>query len=165
VLRLSVLDMTDETMFGYVDIVPTFTRLFDYALPSSVALLARYVRLCDLHHVKLDAAFLASETAHSSRRELIEQVFGPTVNAGCGMTDRLVDAVQCPAHSGYHENMEFGVLELLDADNQPITESGVLICDEGTGSEKACMWSIRDGTGTTWRCARPSPASAAGRRR
>jgi phenylacetate-CoA ligase len=59
------------------------------------------------------------------------------------MSERVADAIECEHHDGYHINMEYGVFELLDQNNQPITEAGVSGVVVGTGFHNNVMPLIR----------------------
>lgn len=41
------------------------------------------------------------------------------------MTEKIIDAVDCEKHQGYHVGMEYGIFELLDQDNDPIDGAGI----------------------------------------
>lgn len=59
------------------------------------------------------------------------------------MSERVADAIECEQHTGYHINMEYGVFELLDKENRPITEPGVSGVVVGTGFHNNVMPLIR----------------------
>jgi phenylacetate-CoA ligase len=143
VLYLSVFHLSEEHMGQYLALIRQFRPLYVQAYPSTIELLARYVARQGIDGIRFTAIFLESETLFPWQRELVESVFQSPVFAGYGMTERVADAVECPAHSGYHENMEYGILELLDADNQPITEPGVVGRVVGTGFDNDCMPLVR----------------------
>lgn len=62
------------------------------------------------------------------------------------MTEKTTDAVDCEKHRGYHVGMEYGVFELLDQENNPITRTGTPGRVAGTGFDTFCMPLIRYAT-------------------
>jgi phenylacetate-CoA ligase len=145
-LVLPVRHMSEEAMPGYVRLLRQFAPRFAAGYPSSLELLARYLKRKDIRDIRLEAVFLESETLYPQQRQLIEEQFGAPVFAGYGQTERVADAVECEHHRGYHVSMEYGVLELVDKDGEPITRPGVLGRVVGTGFDSYGMPLIRYAT-------------------
>jgi phenylacetate-CoA ligase len=74
---------------------------------------------------------------------MIESAFNTKVYSGYGMSERVVDATECEEHCGYHVNMEYGILELLDKNGEPINEPVVTGVVVGTGFYNNVMPLIR----------------------
>jgi phenylacetate-CoA ligase len=62
---------------------------------------------------------------------------------GYGMSERVADATECEQHCGYHVSMEYGIFELLDQQNRPVTEPGKSGVVVGTGFHNNVMPLIR----------------------
>lgn len=140
---LSSTDMSKENMYKYVEKIRQFRPKFISAFPSSLEILARFMRRNGVSGISATAIFCESETLYAWQRDLIESQFGCRILAGYGMTERVADAVECEQHEGYHVNMEYGILELLGKDGEPITQAGTLGRVIGTGFDTYCMPLIR----------------------
>jgi phenylacetate-CoA ligase len=89
------------------------------------------------------AIFIGGETVYPEQRSFIESQFGCRIFARYGMTEKAVDAVECEQHQGYHLGMEYGSLELLDHNDEPIKRPGIPGRVVGTGFDTFCMPLIR----------------------
>ncbi|MHB0858715.1 MAG: phenylacetate--CoA ligase family protein [Anaerolineae bacterium] len=145
-LHLSVTDVHDDQLHLYLQLMRGFRPRFLNSAPSCLEILARFIERTGIRAPHVDAVFCESETLYAWQRELIERHLGGRVFAGYGHTERAVDAVECEQHSGYHVSMEYGILELVDQDDQPITEPGVVGRVVGTGFDTYCMPLIRYAT-------------------
>jgi len=145
-LVLSSLDMNEENMYKYVEKIREFKPRFINAYPSSLEILARFMTRNRISGVRVAAIFHESETLYPWQRERIESQFGCKIFAGYGMTERVADAVECEQHQGYHVSMEYGILELVDKNDEPITQAGALGKVVGTGFDTYCMPLIRYAT-------------------
>ena len=74
----------------------------------------------------LEAVISSSETLYDFQRETIEESFNCRVFDYYALAERVVFAAECEKHAGHHLNMEYGVSEVLDADNLPVSEIQVL---------------------------------------
>jgi phenylacetate-CoA ligase len=74
---------------------------------------------------------------------MIEAAFNSKILSNYGMSERVVDATECEQHCGYHYNMEYGILELLDKNCEPINEPGIPGVVVGTGFHNNVMPLIR----------------------
>ncbi|MHB1295389.1 MAG: phenylacetate--CoA ligase family protein [Anaerolineae bacterium] len=165
-LILSSREMTEENLGRYVEIIQAFKPRFINAYPSSLEVLARYMQRHGLR-TTVWAAFLESETVYAWQREMIAAQFGCAIYAGYGQSERVTDAIECERHAGYHVNMEYGILELVDHEGHPITAPNVVGRVVGTGFDNACMPLIRYVTDDLasfaagpCRCGRQSPLVA-----
>ncbi|MHB1295051.1 MAG: phenylacetate--CoA ligase family protein [Anaerolineae bacterium] len=143
ILYLSSHTMTEENLARYVALIRSFQPRFIHALPSSLELLARYMRRTRQGGIQVNAISCESETIYPEQRALIESQFGAPVFGGYGLTERVADAIECPRHEGYHVSMEYGILELVDSDGNLITEPGRMGRVVGTGFDTYAMPLIR----------------------
>ncbi|MHB1295052.1 MAG: phenylacetate--CoA ligase family protein [Anaerolineae bacterium] len=145
-LHLSVTDVRDDNLLLYIKLLHDFRPQYLNSAPSCLEILSRYLERTMLHVPPVDAVFCESENLYAWQRTLIEHHLGGPVYAGYGHTERAVDAVECEHHTGYHVSMEYGILELVDQNDQPITEPGVVGRVVGTGFDTFCMPFIRYAT-------------------
>ncbi len=142
-LTLATAEMHDNNIRKFTNLIRKFRPRFMYIYPSSAEILARYLQRHQIDDIKLDAVFSDSETLYPRTRDLIESQLGCRIFDHYGLTERVVDAVQCGQHEGYHINMEYGIQELVDEDGQPINEPGVLGTVVGTGFGSHAMPLLR----------------------
>ena len=145
-LTLASTEMHDANMRKFISLIRKFRPRFMYIYPSSAEILARYLQRYQIDDIKLDAIFSDSETLYPRTRELIESQLGCRIFDHYGLTERVVDAVECEQHQGYHVNMEYGIQELVDEDGQPIDKPGVLGTVVGTGFGSYAMPLLRYST-------------------
>ena len=145
-LVLSSMDMSEENMHLYVEKIKEFKPKFINAIPSSLEILARFMKRNGLGGINVQAIFCESETLFPGQREFMELQFKCKIFAGYGQAEFVADATECDRHEGYHVNMEYGILELIDADGQPITKPDELGRVVGTGFDPYCMPFIRYAT-------------------
>jgi len=143
---LSPTDMSEKNMYKYVELIREFKPKFIFAVPSPLEILARFMRRNGVSDIRVDAVFCASETLYPWQRELIESQFSCKIFDDYGLTEFVADAVECEQHEGFHVNMEYGILELIDKDGEPITEAGTLGRVVGTGFGNHCMPLLRYST-------------------
>lgn len=142
-LRFSSLNMTDENLFQYIEMMKKYQPKFIQAYPSSLEILLRFMKRYEIKIDFVKAIFCESETIYPPQRRNAEAQFGCNIYGGYGMTERAADAVECERHQGYHVNMEYGILELLDENDEPIDRPGVPGRVVGTGFDTYCMPFIR----------------------
>jgi phenylacetate-CoA ligase len=145
-LVLSVRHMSEAGMHRFLAKLRQFRPSFICGYPSSLEVMARFLMRHDIDDLRLKAAFCESETLYPQQRALIEAKFGCPLFSAYGMTERVVDAVECEHHQGYHVSMEYGMFELVDKDGQPITTPGTVGRVVGTGFDNDCMPLIRYAT-------------------
>jgi phenylacetate-CoA ligase len=132
-LFLSSLDMGEQSMDHYIRLIRSFEPEFIDGFPTAIELLLRYAESRNVTIPKPRAVFCQSEKLYPSQRELIARHLGCQVLAAYGMTEAVSDAVECPAQSGYHVNMEYGILEIVDDEGRIITEPHKVGHVVGTG--------------------------------
>ena len=145
-LVLSSFGMDEENMHKMAEMIRAFKPRFIQAYPASLEVLGRFARRNRLEPIKVKAVFLESETVYPWQREIIESQFSCEIFAAYGMTERVADAIECEQHQGYHVCMEYGVLELVDKSENPVTRPGTLGRVIGTGFDNYCMPLIRYAT-------------------
>ena len=139
-------DMSEESMHQYVELLREFNPRFIYAYPSSLEILARFMKRHGVNDIGVEAIFCSSETVYGMQRELIESQFGCKILDYYGLTEYVAGAAECEQHEGYHVNMEYGILELINKDGEPVAEAGTLGRVVGTGFGNYSMPLLRYST-------------------
>lgn len=142
-LFLSSYEMTEENMFYYQKLIEEFKPEFVHGDSSSTEILARFMKRNGIKNRTIKAIFLGSQTILPHQRKFISEAFECPVYCRYGMTEKTTDAVDCEKHQGYHVGMEYGVFELLDQENNPVTRAGTPGRVAGTGFDTFCMPLIR----------------------
>lgn len=142
-LFLSSYEMTEENMFLYQRLIEEFKPKFVHGDSSSMEILSRFMKRNTIKNKTIKAIFLGSQTILPHQRKFISETFECPVYCRYGMTEKSTDAVDCEKHQGYHVGMEYGAFELLDQENNPVTQSGVPGRVAGTGFDTFCMPLIR----------------------
>jgi phenylacetate-CoA ligase len=142
-LVLSSIEMDDEYLHQYMDLIRKFKPRFLCLYPSSALILGRFLDRHSITDIKLQGIFSDSEMLYPSTRELAESGFGCKIYDHYGLTEYVADAVQCELLDGYHVNMEYGILELVDENNVPITDGNILGTVVGTGFGNYAMPLLR----------------------
>jgi phenylacetate-CoA ligase len=86
--------------------------------PSTVFILALYL-LKNNSTFPLKAVLTSSETLYPQQRDAIEKAFCCRVFDFYGMAERTVYATECEHHNGHHLNLDYGITEFLDRDDNP----------------------------------------------
>lgn len=140
---LSSRDMTEDNMFEYVELIYKFKPLIVVGYPSALEIFARFIKRNGFVLPSLMAVFSGAEALFPGQRSLIESAFNTKAFSGYGMSERVADATECEQHCGYHISMEYGILELLDKNCEPINKAGVAGVVVGTGFHNNVMPLIR----------------------
>jgi phenylacetate-CoA ligase len=142
-LILSSYDMSEENLFLYIQKINEFQPKFIQAYPSSIEILARFMKRNAIKNATVKAIFCASETLYPQQRKLVEEQFKCKIFASYGMTEKVAIALECEQHQGYHVGMEYGVFELLDQYDETIKKPGIPGRVVGTGFDTFGMPLIR----------------------
>lgn len=145
-LFLSSYEMTEENMFLYQRLIEEFKPKFVHGDSSSMEILSRFMKRNTIKNKTIKAIFLGSQTILPHQRKFISETFECPVYCRYGMTEKNTDAVDCEKHRGYHVGMEYGIFELLDQGNNPVTQPGAPGRVAGTGFDTFCMPLIRYAT-------------------
>ncbi|HBZ02028.1 MAG TPA: CoF synthetase [candidate division Zixibacteria bacterium] len=124
-LRLSLNCMTDERLSVYIKMINDYRAPFIHAFPSSITILADYIkrkRVAPFPFLK--AILVGSENLYDWQKELIEDVFGCRVYSWYGHSEKAVLAGGCEEHGHYHIFPEYGIVELIDSDGNQVTQRG-----------------------------------------
>ncbi|MDN7026086.1 phenylacetate--CoA ligase family protein [Methanoculleus sp. FWC-SCC1] len=124
-LIMSSHQMTEENLPAYIRRIRKFAPKYIHAYPSMIVTLARCLRQYrNRPFPSLKAILCGSENLYPWQRELIEEVFGCRVYSWYGNSEQTVLAGECEMSSCYHIFPEYGIVELLGKDDQPVMEPG-----------------------------------------
>ncbi|NLM28929.1 MAG: phenylacetate--CoA ligase family protein [Methanomicrobiales archaeon] len=126
-LIMSSHQMTEETLPAYIDQIRRFGPRFIHAYPSTAVILARFMKE---HGIKpfptVRAVLCGSENLYPWQRSLLEEAFRCRVFSWYGNSEQTMLAGECEESTHYHIFPEYGVVELIGRDGQPVARPGEL---------------------------------------
>ncbi|OGC91156.1 MAG: hypothetical protein A2W25_10225 [candidate division Zixibacteria bacterium RBG_16_53_22] len=122
-LYLSSLHMSKDNLKAYLDKLAKFAPVALEGYPSTMHLLAHYLRGQKLKFL-VKAVFTSSEALFPKQREMIEDAFECKVFDFYGMAERVIFATECSEHTGHHINMDYGITEFIKDDSQESSNGG-----------------------------------------
>ena len=144
----STFHLTDKSMGEYLDIIQELGDCYLHVYPSSVYMLAKYIKRNKLQSpCNIKAILAESEIVYPDQRSLVEEVFKCRYYSSYGHTEKLVAATECEFSENYHVWPCYGYFELVDKDGNTVTtpgEEGEIV---GTGFINTVMPFIRYKTG------------------
>ena len=140
-LLFSSFHMSAENLPLYFERLRKFKPKAIEGYPSTIFILAGYL-LSRNQTFPLKTVFTSSETLYPQQREAIERAFECKLFDFYGLAERVLFATECDKHTGHHVNMDFGILEVLNARGEPAArgEMGRMV---GTGLHNYGMPLIR----------------------
>jgi phenylacetate-CoA ligase len=124
-LILSSYHMTDEILPHYISIINTFRPDFFHVYPSSIVMLARYMKEHNIPPFSsVRAVLCSSENLYPWQLELLQEVFQCRVYDFYGNSEMTVLGGGCEVSDSYHLFPEYGFTELIDAHGNLITQNG-----------------------------------------
>lgn len=107
---LSGFHLSDHVMPRYLEKLRQWRPKFIAGYPSNVYVLARFMERESIQ-IPVQAVLTSSEVLTPTERKVIERQFACKVWDRYGTGERLVVGQQCE-HRSYHQNMEYGVLQI-----------------------------------------------------
>ncbi len=98
-----------QTILNYVQRIKNFKPKFIRGYPSAIHIMSKFV---DNGEIEVDKVFTTAETLTSEAREEISKKFQCDIVDGYG-GEAGADAVECPAHEGYHIMAQHAITEFL----------------------------------------------------
>jgi phenylacetate-CoA ligase len=141
-LQCSSYHLLDKNLLAYYEAMRDFRPDFVDSYPSSIYLLANYIREKNLPRLKVKAVITSAETLLTYQRSIIEQALSCKVFDQYGNAEQAAFICQCEAGS-YHVNSEYGIVEFINPLTQmdaKLGEPAELIC---TGFTNRAMPLIR----------------------
>jgi phenylacetate-CoA ligase len=126
-IYLSGFHLSTDIMFVYVEKLQQWRPQFIAGYPSSVFTLARFMEHEKIQ-IPVKAIFTSSEALTDVERKVIEERFQCRVWDRYGTGERLAVTQQCE-HGRYHQNAEFGILQVDSplGEPAPAGQKGALI--------------------------------------
>ena len=88
--------------------------------PSNLYIIALFL-LKNNQTFPMKTVLTSSETLFENQREAIEKAFCCKIFDFYGMAERTVFATECQVHDGHHLCSEYGITEILDKNNHPVS--------------------------------------------
>lgn len=145
-LILSSFDMTEEKLPKYIEKINKFKPVAIQGYPSSLAILAKFLKDEELRLEGIKCVLTSSETLYQHQRKLIEEYFGAKIFDHYGNSERNALITQCEG-GNYHIISEYGIMELIGKDGNPVSEEGEAGEIIATGFNNYAMPFIRYRTG------------------
>ena len=141
---LSSFHMIKENLSKYIDQIRRFEPRFLHVYPSSLSILANYIKEKNVRNFPtIKAIFTSSESLFEWQAELFKNVFNCKVIDLYGATEAAIFAANCPITNNYHIFPEYGYAELIDNQGNDITEENVIGELVGTSFDNYVMPIIR----------------------
>lgn len=125
-------EMSDETIPRYAARINRFRPKVLVAYTNPLYELARAI---DEHGIRIhrpDSILVGAEKIYDFQRELIEKVFDAPVYETYGSREFTLIAAECDRHCGMHLTSELLLVEIVDADGQPVQpgqEGDIVVTD------------------------------------
>lgn len=123
-LILSSYHLSEVNLSKYIEIIRSFKPKFIVAYPSSIIIIARYMKRNNIEPIKtVKAILVGAEKLYDWQRCLIEETF-----VGCrlldyyGNAERAVLSSTCEKSCYHHIFPQYGIIELIDKNGKPVTE-------------------------------------------
>lgn len=124
-LILSSYHMQDDILHNYVEKIREYGISVIRGYPSSLDILATYMKNRSIKLSGIKAVITSSETLHPFQRERICECFNAPVLDHYGNTELCAFISQCEESDLYHIAPEYGIIEILNEKNDRVTsESG-----------------------------------------
>jgi phenylacetate-CoA ligase len=141
---LSSYHLTDNRMPAYLETLRRFEPKYIQAYPSSITMLARFMRVRDEAAIDgVRAILCGSENLYDWQREEIENAFQCRIFSWYGQSEVVCLAGECEYSRALHIFPQYGITELIDQNGEPIEEPGRIGEIVGTGFLTESMPLIR----------------------
>lgn len=145
-LHIDISSMSDENMKRYCQAIEEYQPDYIHGYPSAILQLCHYIDNNPIRH-RFKGVLTSSEGISEEESQYICQVLDCKLLSFYGHTERLVIAGQCECSCYYHIEPLYGICELVDRKNNPITEEGITGEIIATGFCNKAMPLIRYRTG------------------
>ena len=129
-IRVPLASLSDENLDSVVRLLRDIKPRALAAYPSTLALVAGYIRDSGRPAPALHAVLTGGEQIFEHQRTLVRDVFGLEPYSRYGTHENFLLATECEAHVGMHVFAQDLVLEIVDDDGSPVcpgTEGRVLV--------------------------------------
>jgi phenylacetate-coenzyme A ligase PaaK-like adenylate-forming protein len=146
-LILSSYQMTDQNLRQYIRKIKRLQPHYFIGYPSAITLLATYMKQNKIELKGLKAMFCFGEAIYDWQREFLETYFQCRVHSQYGHREQCVLAGTCEKSNTYHIFPDYGFVELIDRNGQPVTKERELGEIVATGFHTGIFPFIRYKTG------------------
>jgi len=148
ILVLSSYHLTDKNLPIYINKIQKFKPKQIIAYPSSITLLARFMKKNNYDPFKtLKVIVCGAETLYDWQRNLLEGFFKCRVFESYGHAEQAVHAGACEKSNYFHFFPEYGIVELLDKNGNAVKKENELGEIVATGFKNYLFPFIRYRTG------------------
>ncbi|MFC2067874.1 phenylacetate--CoA ligase family protein [Chloroflexota bacterium] len=120
---LNITKMSIDKVSSYAKSLVNFQPEFLMGYPSGIYQLGRFIERECLPRPKLKAIISVAEQLYYSQRNYLSQLFGCETYDFYSARETSAIASECSEHSGYHITAENVVVEVIDADSNPVPEN------------------------------------------
>lgn len=125
-LRCSSYHLVPESMDGYIAAARAYEPRWLRCYPSAGCLFARHVLEAGQSLPSLEGILCASENLLPEQEALLREAFGVPVFSHYGHYELAALAGFCEGTSRYHVLPQYGYVEIVGADNEPVTTPGAI---------------------------------------
>ncbi len=117
--------MTDRDLERYLAHAARIGPCYLHGYPSSATAIARYIkRTGEAPPANVQGVLAESEIVYPEQRAFVEETLGVRLFSSYGMSEKLVAAALCEHTDHYHVWPTYGLFELIDEHDQPVTTPG-----------------------------------------
>lgn len=135
--------LTPDRMDAYLRAIHRFQPEFMTGFPSSVYLLAKFIREEKLDPPPLKGIMLASENLYPWQRAMLESLFDCPIVSHYGHSEMVILAMQAETTNDLLAFPEYGYMELISRDGRSISTTGTIGEIVGTSFHNPVMPFIR----------------------
>lgn len=123
-LILSSFSLKEQNIISYLNLIKKFNPTFIQAYPSSISIMSKYIieNKIEMNLKDLKAIICASENLYEYQRNEIEQAFESRVYSFYGHSEHACIGGECEKSHFYHLQSEYGYTELINENEQDVTE-------------------------------------------
>jgi phenylacetate-CoA ligase len=147
-LILSSYHMSKENLLKYIEKIRHFKPKFIIAYPSSISLLAGFMKNnnINLSH-EIEFILLSGENIYDWQQSLLKEIFQCKILSSYGNAERTAWAASCEKSDYYHFFPEYGIVEFVDKKSRSLKNEGEKGEIVGTGFHNYIFPFIRYKTG------------------
>jgi len=123
-LVLSSYQMTEQNLPRYINKIMRLQPSYFIGYPSAMTMLAAYMKQHSVEVKGLKTIFAFGETIYDWQREFLEGFFHCRVHSQYGQREQCAMAGTCEKANTYHLFPDYGFVELIDRNGQPVTKEG-----------------------------------------
>lgn len=127
-LWCSSFHLSKRYIYAYINKIRAFRPVAMEGYPSTLSIMATLLDEVG-ETLPLRATLTSSETLYDNQKNIMRRIFKCPNFDFYGLAERVIFATECEAHCGKHLNMEYGITEVVDDQDQPLAhgEKGYLV--------------------------------------